>query len=197
MGADVLTMARFLRRPALSLGALSALAFVLAACSGSASDPEQTSQPSLPTQPIEGAGWRLLAVQDAGAPLDTAVATTDEQLRDLWEAAELAGVPSVTPEWDEEVALLVVPIWSAGCPVNLTGFAVHEATVTGEYSRTTGACGDDIRPRAFVAAVARTHLPEGAFTLRAQDDEVPPLITDSPTDVEVDLSATGSTIPGP
>lgn len=150
-----------------------------------------TSPDSTPRQEPQGSRWRLLGRSASGEPLSTAVATTPEQLSRLWSAAELSGDPS-EPDWQREVVVMVVPIWSDACPIVLRGFELEGDLLTGDYDRVSGECGDDIRPQAFVSAVSRGLLPRGGFTLRAQA-QAPGALVQSMTRVDVDLSAPNTT----
>lgn len=148
------------------------------------------------TQPLSGAGWRLLGEgRDEGEAGTTAVATTDDQLEQVWREAGLSGdLPRV--DWDTEVVISFGAIWSSGREIRLTELVVQDDTVyplTPTLEPDLGG-DDDARPHSFVLAVERSALPtQVPFFVQLGEEPVGNGWPQERTVVEVDLSAAGST----
>lgn len=196
-------------RVAVSL-ALPAL-LVLTACGQHPAPPEETVDAgTLPvsqqdrrgvsiddsTQPLFGAGWRLIGEgRDKGEAGTTAVATTDEQLEQVWREAGFSGdLPRVN--WDTEVVVSFGAIWSSGREIRLTELVVQEDTVYPLTPTLEPDLGgpDDARPHSFVLAVERSALPKQfPFFVQLGKEPLGYGWPEERTVIEVDLSAPGST----
>lgn len=146
------------------------------------------------SQATAGEGWRLLGEGLSGESYRTSVATTDDQLQDLWEAAGLEGeAPRV--DWDGEIAVWFGAVYGSGCPVRMDGVLVEgdllyaDLVVPGEVY----GCNADANPHAFVVAVSRAVLPEGPFRVQLEARDPYPGAPEERTVVDVDLRSPGST----
>lgn len=148
-------------------------------------------------QPSEGDGWRLLADELTGEAYRTRIATTEEQYAALW--AE-SGVTAERPEvdLDAEVVVWFGAVYGSSCPIRMDDVVVADDLVHGAFvvPGNPGACTDDANPRAFVVALSRDRLPSGPFAVQLDADDPPPGAPEERTEVDVDLSRPGSTIPG-
>lgn len=196
------------RRRTLALGAASAAVVVgltgwavSSSLGGSVStSPAATSSAGLPTddstQPLSGAGWRLLGEgRDEGEAGTTAVATTDEQLEQVWREAGFSGdLPRV--DWDTEVVVSFGAIWSSGREIRLTELVVQDDSVyplTPTLEPDLGGA-DDARAHSFVLAVERSVLPKQVpFFVQLGQEPLGYGWSQERTIVEVDLSPPGST----
>lgn len=196
------------RRRTLVLGAAAAAVVVgLAGCAVSSSlggsvptSPPATSSAGPPTddstQPLSGAGWRLLGEgRDAGEAGRSAVATTDDQLEQVWrEAGFSGGLPRV--DWDTEVVVWFGAIWSSGRKIRLTELVVQDDTVYPLTPTLEPDLGgpDDARAHSFVLAVERSVLPKQVpFFVQLGEEPLGYGWPQERTVVEVDVGAPGST----
>lgn len=145
-------------------------------------------------QPTAGPGWRLLGEGLTGEAYRTGVATTDEQLDQVWRAA---GLPAAPPEvdWEGEVAVWFGAVYGSGCPVRLDGVEVVGDLVHADLVAPGEdfGCNADANPHAFVVAVEREVLPEGPFRVQLRAADPYPGTPEERTVVDVDLSTPGST----
>lgn len=145
-------------------------------------------------QPTAGQGWRLLGEGLTGEPYRTTVATTGEQLEEMWRTAGLDGDPAEV-DWESEIAVWFGAVYGSGCPVRMDGVVVEgdllhaDLVVPGELY----GCHDDANPHAFVVAVARELLPEGPFRVQLEARDPYPGAPEERTMVDVDLRGPGST----
>lgn len=161
-------------------------------CLDGAIDP--AAAPTDGPQPEAGEGWRLLGEDERGEVYRTGVASTDEQLEQLWAEADLGGAaPEV--DWEREIAVWFGAVYGTGCPVRLDGVVVTGDLLHAELSseREIYACPDDANPHAFVVAVERTLLPEGPFRVQLEAREPFGGAPEERTVVSVDLSTAAST----
>ena len=145
-------------------------------------------------QPTAGDGWRLLGQGLTGETYRTSVATTDDQLQQMWRTAGLAGdAPQV--DWENEIAVWFGAVYGSGCPVRMDGVVVQgdllhaDLVVPGELY----GCNDDANPHAFVVALARDLLPNGPFRVQLGARDPYPGAPEERTLVDVDLTPPGST----
>ncbi len=145
-------------------------------------------------QPTAGEGWRLLGEGLTGESYRTAVATTGDQLQEMWRTAGLEGDPPGV-DWESEIAVWFGVVYGSGCPVRMDGVVVEgdllhaDLVVPGEVY----GCNEDANPHAFVVAVARDLLPEGPFRVQLEARDPYPGAPEERTVVDVDLTNPGST----
>src|SRR5699024_1298169 len=152
--------------------------------------------PAERSQPTAGEGWRLLSEGLSGEPYRTSVATTDDQLQDLWEAAGLEGdAPQM--DWDSEIAVWFGAVYGSGCPVRMDGVVVEGDLLHADLvvPNAVYGCNGDANPHAFVVAVERQLLPEGPFRVQLEARDPYHGTAEEATVVHVDLSAAGSAAP--
>lgn len=145
-------------------------------------------------QPTAGDGWRLLGQGLTGETYRTSVATTDDQLQQMWRTAGLDGdAPQV--DWENEIAVWFGAVYGSGCPVRMDGVVVEGDLLHADLV-VPGAlygCNADANPHAFVVAVARDVLPNGPFRVQLGARDPYPGAPEERTVVDVDLTAPGST----
>ncbi|MFK5582384.1 hypothetical protein [Serinicoccus sp. LYQ131] len=150
--------------------------------------------PETREQPLSGEGWRMLGQDQTGEAYRTGVATTDDQLDQLWALAGLEGEPA-TVEWDSEIAVWFGAVYGGGCPVRMDGVVVAGDLLHADLvvPNEVYGCNHDANPHAFVVAVQRQQLPEGPFRVQLEDRDPSSGAPEERTVVDVDLSAPGST----
>lgn len=145
-------------------------------------------------QPLAGEGWRLLGEDESGESYRTGIATTDDQLEQLWAAAGLEG-ESALVEWDSEIAVWFGAVYGSGCPVRMDDVVIDGDLLHADLvvPNAVYGCPADANPHAFVVAVQRQMLPEGSFRIQLEARDPYPGTVEERTVVDVDLSAPGST----
>lgn len=154
----------------------------------------QEDVPSEAPQPTAGQGWRMLGEDLTGEAYRTGVATTDEQLAEVWRTAGLEGAPPGV-DWQEQVAVWFGAVYGSGCPVRLDGMGVVDDLLHADLvvPNEVYGCNGDANPHAFVLAVDRVLLPQGPFRVQLTTEDPFPGVPEERTVVDVDLSAPGST----
>ena len=152
-------------------------------------------------QPVEGAGWRLLADErDAGHPYRTGIASDPESYRQLWATVGLSGEPPAV-DFESEVVIWFGAVYGSGCPnLRLDDVVLDEerAILHAEIVLldVASGCGGDARPRAYLVALQRSKLPAGPFAIQLGADDPPGGAPEERTLVDVDLSRPGA-VAGP
>lgn len=145
-------------------------------------------------QPQSGDGWRLLADADGVGPAyRTGIAYDTESYAELWRITQLAAEPPAV-DFESEVAVWFGVVTGSICPpirmddvvVDRTQAVVYPAIVYVGF----GGCTDDIHPHAYVVALERSRLPNGAFAIDLDPERA---VREERTIVEVDLSRPGAT----
>jgi len=145
-------------------------------------------------QPSAGEGWRLLGQGLTGQTYRTGVATTPEQLTELWAETGVRGaIPQV--DFESEVAIWFGAVYGSGQEIRMDRVVVDGDTVHGDFVVPGPQVGghDDANPHAYVVALDRDLLPEGPFRVQLDADDPPRGALEERTMVDVDLSAPGST----
>ncbi|MEM7341796.1 MAG: hypothetical protein AAF467_24325 [Actinomycetota bacterium] len=142
-------------------------------------------------QPAQGEGWRLLAITDSSISEAPTVATSVDELAELWSALE---VPDDLPSLDSSTEIVAtfyqVRGFAPSCDRVFFDGVVFEAGAVSGQPRTVEpegleGCLAVGLPRTFVVALDRRYLPDAPFTLRRSTE--PWSYDVAREEVEVDL----------
>jgi hypothetical protein len=146
-------------------------------------------------QPTSGAGWRLLASEDAGEVYRTDIATDRKTYDALWQRIGLTGDPPPV-DFESEVVVWFGAVYGSTCPNLRLDDVVLDRERRLIYGRLVvasinGFCSDDARPRAYVVAIERSGLPAPPFGIQLRSEDPPAGAPEERTIVEIDLRQAG------
>ena len=124
-------------------------------------------------QQSAGVGWRLLAFERVGEPYTVRVASTQPELRRLWDQVGFSAELPIVP-LDDELVVVMTPAVSGSCPeVRFDDLQIGKHRVIGLFSSPVAhaECSADANPASFALAVERSALPD-QFVVRMRGEDV-------------------------